>query len=137
MSTLATIPNAISPFGTPPSGVFADGASLRTSISRGVCCARTCDVLCGDGVFVATGCMAPVTTVTRGVAACAPLDVVGVLTGAPFGWDEGNGLNLQAVLVYYPAYLATKLVGERLRGAGEARKGVAAVRVLERNRSRR
>ena len=34
-----------------------------------------------------------------------------VLTGAPFGWDEGNGLNLQLLLPYYPAYLATKIVG--------------------------
>jgi O-antigen/teichoic acid export membrane protein len=34
------------------------------------------------------------------------------LTGAPFGWDDGNGLNLQAVLAYYPAYLLTKVVGE-------------------------
>ena len=34
-----------------------------------------------------------------------------VLTGAPFGWEEGNGLNLQLLLPYYPAYLATKLVG--------------------------
>jgi hypothetical protein len=33
------------------------------------------------------------------------------LTGAPFGWDEGNGLNLQALLAYYPAYLAAKAVG--------------------------
>ena len=33
------------------------------------------------------------------------------LTGAPFGWDEGNGLNLQALLAYYPAYLVTKVVG--------------------------
>jgi len=35
-----------------------------------------------------------------------------VLTGAPFGWDEANGLNLQWLLPYYPAYLATKVVGE-------------------------
>ena len=34
------------------------------------------------------------------------------LSGAPFGWDEGNGLNLQWLLPYYPAYLATKVVGE-------------------------
>jgi O-antigen/teichoic acid export membrane protein len=34
------------------------------------------------------------------------------LSGAPFGWDEGNGLNLQWLLPYYPAYLATKIVGE-------------------------
>ena len=34
-----------------------------------------------------------------------------VLTGAPFGWDEGNGLNLQLLLPYYPAYLLTKVVG--------------------------
>ena len=34
------------------------------------------------------------------------------LTGAPFGWSEGNGLYLQALLVYYPAYLVTKIVGE-------------------------
>ena len=32
--------------------------------------------------------------------------------GRPFGWDEGNGLNLQALLAYYPAYLLTKVVGE-------------------------
>ena len=34
------------------------------------------------------------------------------LTGAPLGWDEGNGLNLQWLLPYYPGYLATKVVGE-------------------------
>jgi hypothetical protein len=34
------------------------------------------------------------------------------LTGAPFGWTEGNGRNPQWLLPYYPAYLATKLVGE-------------------------
>ena len=33
------------------------------------------------------------------------------LTGAPFGWDEGNGLNIQALLAYYPGYLAAKIVG--------------------------
>jgi O-antigen/teichoic acid export membrane protein len=33
------------------------------------------------------------------------------LSGAPFGWDEGNGLNVQWFLPYYPAYLATKLFG--------------------------
>jgi O-antigen/teichoic acid export membrane protein len=35
-----------------------------------------------------------------------------VLTGAPFGWEEANGLNLQFLLPYYPGYLATKVVGE-------------------------
>jgi O-antigen/teichoic acid export membrane protein len=34
-----------------------------------------------------------------------------VLTGAPFGWNEGNGLNIQLVLIYYPAYLLTKVLG--------------------------
>lgn len=34
------------------------------------------------------------------------------LSGAPFGWDQGNGLNLQWFLPYYPAYLATKVFGE-------------------------
>jgi O-antigen/teichoic acid export membrane protein len=34
------------------------------------------------------------------------------LTGAPFGWDEGNGLNAQWLLPYYPTYLMTKVVGE-------------------------
>jgi O-antigen/teichoic acid export membrane protein len=34
------------------------------------------------------------------------------LTGAPFGWDEGNGLNVQWLLPYYPTSLVTKLVGE-------------------------
>jgi O-antigen/teichoic acid export membrane protein len=32
-------------------------------------------------------------------------------SGAPFGWNEGNGLNIQWLLPYYPAYLATKLFG--------------------------
>ena len=35
-----------------------------------------------------------------------------VLTGAPFGWNEQNGLNLNWLLAYYPAYLAAKVVGE-------------------------
>lgn len=34
------------------------------------------------------------------------------LTSAPFGWDEGNGLNLQWLLPYYPGYLMTAVVGE-------------------------
>ena len=34
------------------------------------------------------------------------------LTGAPFGWDQGNGLNVQWLLPYYPTYLLTKVVGE-------------------------
>jgi O-antigen/teichoic acid export membrane protein len=34
------------------------------------------------------------------------------LSGAPFGWDEGNGLNLQWLLPYYPGYLAARLFGE-------------------------
>jgi O-antigen/teichoic acid export membrane protein len=33
-------------------------------------------------------------------------------SGAPFGWEDGNGLNVQWFLPYYPAYLATKLFGE-------------------------
>lgn len=31
------------------------------------------------------------------------------LTGAPFGWDESNGLNIQWLIPYYPAYLLTKV----------------------------
>lgn len=34
------------------------------------------------------------------------------LTGAPFGWDGDNGLNIQWLLPYYPAYLASTIVGE-------------------------
>ena len=34
------------------------------------------------------------------------------LTGAPFGWDEGNGLNAQWLWPYYPTYLVATLVGE-------------------------
>lgn len=34
------------------------------------------------------------------------------LTGAPFGWDEPNGFNIQLLLTSYPAYLAAKVVGE-------------------------
>jgi hypothetical protein len=33
------------------------------------------------------------------------------LSGAPFGWDEGNGLNVQWSLPYYPTYLAARLFG--------------------------
>jgi hypothetical protein len=33
------------------------------------------------------------------------------LSGAPFGWDEGNGINIQWSLPYYPAYLASKVFG--------------------------
>jgi hypothetical protein len=33
------------------------------------------------------------------------------MTGAPFGWDESNGLNIQWLIPYYPAYLLTKLIG--------------------------
>ena len=33
------------------------------------------------------------------------------LTGAPFGWNGDNGLNIQWLVPYYPAYLATKIVG--------------------------
>src|SRR6185503_8628702 len=35
-----------------------------------------------------------------------------VLQGAPFGYRESNALNLQWLLPYYPAYLATAVVGE-------------------------
>lgn len=34
------------------------------------------------------------------------------LTGAPFGWDFANALNAQWALVFFPGFLATKLVGE-------------------------
>jgi O-antigen/teichoic acid export membrane protein len=34
------------------------------------------------------------------------------LTGAPFGWDEGNGLNVQWLLPYYPTSLLARVVGE-------------------------
>ena len=33
------------------------------------------------------------------------------LTGAPFGWDEANALNIQWLIPYFPGYLLTKLVG--------------------------
>ena len=33
------------------------------------------------------------------------------MTGAPFGWNESNGLNIQWLLPYYPAFLLTKLIG--------------------------
>jgi hypothetical protein len=33
------------------------------------------------------------------------------LTGAPFGWDESNGLNINWLIPYYPAYLLTKAAG--------------------------
>lgn len=33
-------------------------------------------------------------------------------TGAPFGWEQGNGVNIQSSLVFYPTYLLTKAFGE-------------------------
>jgi O-antigen/teichoic acid export membrane protein len=33
------------------------------------------------------------------------------LSGAPFGWDSTNALNMQTFLAYYPTYLSSKLVG--------------------------
>jgi O-antigen/teichoic acid export membrane protein len=33
------------------------------------------------------------------------------LTGAPFGWDDTNVLNIQVLIPYYPTYLATYVVG--------------------------
>ena len=34
------------------------------------------------------------------------------LTGAPFGWNETNALNLQVFLPYYPTYLLAHVVGD-------------------------
>jgi hypothetical protein len=33
-------------------------------------------------------------------------------TGAPFGWDQGNGVNVQRLWYMFPAYLAAKVIGE-------------------------
>jgi hypothetical protein len=33
------------------------------------------------------------------------------MTGAPFGWDQSNGLNINWLIPYYPAYLLTRLIG--------------------------
>jgi hypothetical protein len=44
------------------------------------------------------------------------LDILGVshetATGAPFGWDQGNGVNVQRLWYMFPAYLAAKVIGE-------------------------
>jgi O-antigen/teichoic acid export membrane protein len=32
-------------------------------------------------------------------------------SGAPFGWDQTNALNMQVLLAYYPAYIAAKVIG--------------------------
>jgi O-antigen/teichoic acid export membrane protein len=34
------------------------------------------------------------------------------LSGAPFGWDETNAVNLQTFLAYYPEYLIAHVVGD-------------------------
>ncbi|WP_217914368.1 oligosaccharide flippase family protein [Miltoncostaea marina] len=34
------------------------------------------------------------------------------LTGAPFGWEQGNGVNIQWLLPYLPAHLLTPVIGE-------------------------
>ena len=43
-------------------------------------------------------------------------DVLGINhetgTGAPFGWDQGNGVNVQRFWYIFPAYLAAKAFGE-------------------------
>jgi hypothetical protein len=33
-------------------------------------------------------------------------------TGAPFGWDQGNGVNVQRLWYIFPAFLAAKVIGE-------------------------
>jgi len=33
------------------------------------------------------------------------------ITGAPFGWDESNALNIQRLIPYYPAFLLSKWIG--------------------------
>jgi len=33
------------------------------------------------------------------------------ITGAPFGWDDSNALNIQWLIPYYPAFLLTKVIG--------------------------
>jgi hypothetical protein len=33
-------------------------------------------------------------------------------TGAPFGWDQGNGVNVQRLWYIFPAFLAAKAIGE-------------------------
>lgn len=37
------------------------------------------------------------------------------LTGAPFGWQQGNGINVTSALVFYPAYL-TATIGQEVAG---------------------
>lgn len=32
-------------------------------------------------------------------------------TGAPYGWEQGNGVNIQSSLAYFPAYLLTEAFG--------------------------
>jgi O-antigen/teichoic acid export membrane protein len=34
------------------------------------------------------------------------------LSGAPFGWDETNALNVQVMLAYYPTYLVAHVIGD-------------------------
>src|SRR5207249_1025016 len=34
------------------------------------------------------------------------------LSGAPFGWDQTNALNMQTFLAYYPSYLLAHVVGD-------------------------
>jgi O-antigen/teichoic acid export membrane protein len=34
------------------------------------------------------------------------------LTGAPFGWEQGNGVNIQWFIPYFPAHLASGIVGD-------------------------
>ena len=34
------------------------------------------------------------------------------VSGAPIGWEQGNGLNIQLLLFYYPGYLAAAVIGE-------------------------
>jgi hypothetical protein len=33
------------------------------------------------------------------------------VAGAPFGWEQGNGVNVQSAFAYFPAYVVTELAG--------------------------
>jgi hypothetical protein len=42
-------------------------------------------------------------------------DIIGtshmLVSGAPFGWEQGNGINIQSALVFFPAYVVSEVAG--------------------------
>jgi len=70
----------------------------------------------GDHIFGLGGDSTGTMAVFRMWADETGFDITGVShvasSGAPFGYDQGNGVNVQSLFVFFPAYLVTELAGD-------------------------